>query len=126
MKRATTLGRSDVDPLAQGRVWSATDALQSGLIDSVGSLQDAIVAAANLASIQDYQVDYVEAPLSPKELLMRQLANSVGSLNLWPSSSASAALSGLLRPMRDAVQELASLQDPGHLFVRCIACGVVR
>ena len=120
------LSVEEVDPLAQGRVWSASDALQAGLIDSVGSLDDAIAAAAALADMKDYEVDYVELPLSPRDMLMKQLANRVGSLNLWTQSAAGTALSGLLGPMREAAQELAVLQDPGHLYMRCVACGLVR
>jgi protease IV len=117
---------ADVDPLAQGRVWSASDALQKGLIDREGSLDDAIAAAAVLANLKDYQVEYVELPLSPRDMFMKQLARSVGSLNVWTDSATSAALSGLLGPVRAAAQELGSLQDPRHLYMRCIACGLVR
>ena len=100
-------------------------AAESGLIDSVGSLDDAIAAAAARANLKDYQVEYVELPLSPRDMLLKQLANRVGSLNGW-TASASAALSGLLGPVREAAQELGSLQDPRHLYMRCMACGLVR
>jgi protease-4 len=115
-----------LDPLAEGRVWAAEDALKSGLIDKVGSLQDAVVAAARLADVENYNVEYVELPLSPRDMLLKQLARSVGSLNLWTSSAASTALSGLLGPMREAVEELGSLQDPANLYMRCVSCGAVR
>ena len=115
-----------VDPLAGGRVWCAEDALHAGLIDNVGTLHDAIAAAATLGGVTDYAVDYVEAPLSPRDMLMKQLANRVGSLALWQASSASATLSGLLRPLQEAAQELSILQDPRHLYMRCVACGPVR
>jgi protease-4 len=115
-----------LDPLAEGRVWAAEDALQYGLIDNVGSLQDAVAAAARLAGVADYGVEYVEMPLSPRDMLMKQLARSVGSLNLWTPSTASTALSGLLGSVRDAVDELGSLQDPANLYMRCISCGAVR
>jgi protease-4 len=67
----------------------------------------------------------VELPLSPRDMLLKQLANRTGSLNGW-TASASAALSVLLGPVRDAAQELANLQDPRHLYVRCLGCGMVR
>lgn len=114
-----------VDPLAQGRVWSADDALKSGLIDKLGTLDDAIAAAAERASLKDYHVEYVELPMSPRDMLLKQLANRVGSLDMW-TASASASLSALIGPVRDAAQELASLQDPRHLYMRCLACGMVR
>jgi protease IV len=116
---------ADVDPLAQGRVWSAADALESRLIDKVGTLEDAIAAAAARANIKDYQVEYVELPMSPRDMLLKQLANRTGSLSGW-TASASATLSMLLGPVREAAQELANLQDPRHLYVRCLSCATVR
>jgi len=120
------LSIAEVDPLAQGRVWSANDALQKGLVDNVGSLGDAIAAAAVRAQLKDYEVDYVEQHLSPRELLLQQLASGVGSLHVWTGSAASTALSGVLGTVREAAQELGSLQDPRHLYMRCITCGLVR
>jgi protease-4 len=116
----------EVDPLAQGRVWSASDALAAGLVDSVGSLQDAIAAAAARANLKDFEIQYVELPVSPRDMLMKQLANRVGSMHVWTESAASVALSGLLGPMHEAARELGSLQDPRHLYMRCIACSMTR
>jgi protease-4 len=45
-----------VDSLAQGRVWSGVDAKKLGLVDELGSLNDAIEAAANLAEIEEYGI----------------------------------------------------------------------
>jgi len=45
-----------VDSIAQGRVWSGVDALKNGLVDELGNLDDAILYAAELASITDYKV----------------------------------------------------------------------
>lgn len=47
-----------VDEIGQGRVWSGADALELGLVDKLGSLDDAIAAAAELAKISDYAIDY--------------------------------------------------------------------
>lgn len=45
-----------VDSIAQGRVWSGVDALQNGLVDELGDLDDAISYAAELAAIVEYKV----------------------------------------------------------------------
>jgi len=116
----------EVDPLAQGRVWSAPDALQAGLVDGVGSLGDAIVAAAARAGMEDYKIDYVELPRSPRDILMQQLVDRVGSLGIWTQSTAGATLSALLQPVAQAAGEIASLQDPRHIYLRCVACGVIH
>ena len=117
---------AEVDPLAEGRVWSAADALKTGLVDNLGSLQDAIAAAAAIADLESYEVQYVERPLSPRDMVLKQLANSVGSLNVFTRSATSAALSGLLGPMQEVAKELGSMQDPGHLYMRCVTCSMAH
>ena len=117
---------AEVDPLAQGRVWSAPDALQAGLVDGVGSLHDAIAAAAARVGMDSYDIDYVQLPLSPSDLFLQQLADSMGSLGIWTRSGASAALSALMQPVAEAAEEISNLQDPGHLYLRCVPCGIIR
>lgn len=115
-----------VDGLAQGRIWAAPDALEHGLLDGLGSLADAVAAAAARAGLEDYKVEYVSLPLSPRELLLQQLADRVGSLGLWTPPAITASVAALLAPVTDAAAELASLKDPRHIYVRCLACGAIR
>lgn len=44
----------NVDAIAQGRVWSGTEALKIGLVDKIGGMDDALEAAAKLAKIKKY------------------------------------------------------------------------
>jgi protease-4 len=48
------LAPAKVDSIAQGRVWTGTDALQIGLIDRIGSLEDAIACAGRMAKAEKY------------------------------------------------------------------------
>ena len=45
---------AQVDSIAQGRVWTGSEALKKGLVDKIGNLNDAIKEAASLAKIKDY------------------------------------------------------------------------
>ena len=45
---------AQVDSIAQGRVWLATDAVKIKLVDKLGSLEDAVKKAAELAKVSDY------------------------------------------------------------------------
>jgi len=48
-----------IDSIGRGRVWSASDALKVGLVDTIGTLSDAVKAAAFLAGYKQYRtVDY--------------------------------------------------------------------
>ncbi len=45
-----------IDSIAQGRVWSGTDAIRVGLADKAGSMQDAVNCAARLAKTSNYRL----------------------------------------------------------------------
>ncbi len=45
-----------VDAIAQGRVWSGKEALENGLVDELGGLQDAINIAVQYAEVKDYRI----------------------------------------------------------------------
>jgi protease-4 len=66
-----------VNKVAQGRVWSGSQAKERGLIDQAGTLQQAVDAAARIAGLgSDYQAVYDEWELSAFETF---LFNIVGS-----------------------------------------------
>jgi len=57
-----------IDSIAQGRVWSGTLGHSLGLVDRIGTLQEAIDCAARMARTHDYTL--VESP-EPKSFLER-------------------------------------------------------
>ena len=60
-----------VDSIAQGRVWTGTRGLSVGLVDEIGTLSDAIKAAASMAKITTYRLkEYPE-----KKNILEQLFN---------------------------------------------------
>ena len=50
-----------VDSIGQGRVWAGSDALQLGLVDAMGNINDAVTKAAELASLDKYDITYYPA-----------------------------------------------------------------
>jgi protease-4 len=61
---------AQVDSIAQGRVWTGTDALKIGLVDKIGGLDDAIKEAAILAKTKDYSTqNYPEYEKNFNDLL---------------------------------------------------------
>ena len=113
-----------VDAVAQGRVWNAIDALEAGLIDELGGLDQAVEASAELAGLEDYRVDFIEPSLSPTEQIVQQLADRVGSLGFIRQAAVTQGFDRLLQPVRQAVQVAVSFDDPRYLFMRCMDCGV--
>ena len=67
----------EVDNIAQGRVWTGAEALEIGLVDQIGTLEDAITYAATsiegVTGIQDVKVEAFPKPLTTIELLLESL-----------------------------------------------------
>lgn len=64
------LSRNAVDAIAQGRVWSGSDAIPIGLVDKIGNLQDAIKVAAKMSKSTDYRItEYPQVKNSVEQLI---------------------------------------------------------
>jgi len=64
---------AQVDDIAQGRVWAGVDAQANGLVDHLGSFDDAIKAAAARAHLTDYKLQFLEPELSWAQSLALQV-----------------------------------------------------
>ncbi len=67
VSQGRNISKDSVDAIGQGRIWSGTDALRIGLVDKIGTLDDAIAMAARMANIEDYRTkDYpnIKDPLT--------------------------------------------------------------
>ncbi|HNX05470.1 MAG TPA: signal peptide peptidase SppA, partial [Opitutales bacterium] len=82
------MDREAVAKIAEGRIWSGTAAVKLGLADSIGSLDDAIAAAAEMAGISsDYDVEDIPVTLTFADKLhelMSTRAHSAGRLSVLP------------------------------------------
>ena len=66
-----------VDQIAQGRVWTGADALKIGLVDEIGTIEDAILYAAlcidGVSSLDDVKVEAYPKPMTAMESLLETL-----------------------------------------------------
>jgi protease-4 len=65
-----------VDEVGQGRVWSGADALEIGLVDVLGGLNDAIAIAAKMAGSDDYVVKEYPKQKDPFQQILEDLGAS--------------------------------------------------
>lgn len=69
------MSTDDVDNVAQGRVWTGKQAQERGLVDQLGTLQQAVASAARQAGLGDeYEAFYVQPELSKFEQFMVQFS----------------------------------------------------
>jgi len=77
--RGKTTG--EVDDIAQGRVWTGTQARDRGLVDQLGTLEAAVASAARIAGVaEDHDTVYVAPRMSPFE---RFFANMGAQALAW-------------------------------------------
>ncbi len=70
-----TMTRSEIEPLASGRVWTGEEAMNNGLVDMLGNLDDAIEITAEKAGVSDdYTVRVYPVQKPPLEELIESLS----------------------------------------------------
>ena len=113
----------EVDGVARGRVWVATDAQAHGLVDELGDLADAIASSAELAGLEedDYQIEYVQRNLSIAEMIALQFARISAPLGRTVSvgSSVPAVFQTLLDAAGEPFRLFELLNDPRDLYLYC-------
>ncbi|MBR1799893.1 MAG: signal peptide peptidase SppA [Bacteroidaceae bacterium] len=70
------ISKDSVDAIGQGRVWTGEQAIEKGLVDQLGNLEDAIAEAAALAELEKYSVDSYPAPASFMDQFLNQQQES--------------------------------------------------
>ena len=116
---------AEIDAIAQGHVWTGNKALEIGLVDHLGNLNEVIAAAAKRAEISNYSVKLLQQKLSPKEEFIRALAGK-NVQGLIPKSLLSpyAELSVLKQfsPILKPLLELQNMNDPQKVYASCLDC----
>ncbi len=118
VSRGRNIPAARVEKIAEGRVWDGATARKLGLVDKLGTLEDAIAAARKLAGARDAVPVYVEPPGPSLLKLLRHLGGQVASL-LEPLAGTLPAR--VLQPeQRQALDLFTRTPDPRHLYTYCL------
>ena len=128
---ARNMTPEQVDSIAQGRVWIASQAQELGLVDKLGNKQDAIKAAAELAKLDFYEVKTIKQSLSAEEKLMQDIFGNASIRSLIGSQSTlqnalsnQASINGLVKQLTTEVEGLKDYNDPQGIYARCLVCNI--
>lgn len=126
-KVAKARGKEDaqIDSIARGRVWSGAQAKERGLVDRLGTLQDAIKLAADAAKLgDDYQLRYMEKEQSAFEKILSEALSSdalakvvhsdSGALTRWLPKKERAEVLRARQLLLDAAQ-----RKPAAVYAHC-------
>jgi protease IV len=113
--------RDEVDAIGQGRVWAGTDAKRVGLVDNLGSFDDAVKAAAKRAKVTDYKVDFIEPELSwAQELALQVKAWGIRTLlSADRDTRTLAKVARQLDPLSRELEVLSRFTAPNRLYAYC-------
>ncbi len=105
----------DIKEIAGGRIWIATSAKEIGLVDEIGGIDDAISYAANMAELEDYQVEYYGEEISPGEMIFKEL------LENFDVSLGEPKVLSALNGLASLYETLTDIQEPKALLT-CKDC----
>ena len=109
-----------VNTIGQGRVWAGSDAARNGLVDHLGSFDDAVRAAARRAKVSEYKLQFIAPELSWTQQLVLQM-QAWGVRVLWPAGEGevAAVLAKPLDPLLREVQRLERFTERHRLYAYC-------
>ncbi len=112
-----------VDAIGQGRVWTGMDALNNGLVDELGGLDDAIAAAAELAEIgdEDFGIKSIDQELSPTEQMLIDLLGGVATMGVDVSGWAGqrSVVDDIKSSVVEKTSTLLRFNDPKGVYSHC-------
>lgn len=118
--------RDQIDSIAQGRVWAGVDAKRLGLVDQLGSFEDAGRSAARHAKLTDYEIEFVEPELTwAQELVLQFKSKAVKALlsaGVDDRTAAWARVAHKLDPLTREVERLSRFSEPNKVYAYCF-CG---
>ncbi|MDF3126648.1 signal peptide peptidase SppA [Rheinheimera sp. 1928-s] len=123
------MSKEAVDKVAQGRVWTGTKALEFGLVDKLGTFDDAIAAAAEKAGLTQYDIKVMEQELTPTEQLLRDMFASSTVQALLPDAKESAfspLLKNIVTQINQDFKVLEQFNDPKGIYSVCMSCTAVN
>jgi len=116
-----------IDAIAQGHVWTGSDAKANGLVDALGDFDDAVKKAGELAKVSKPQLSWYQDDPSFLDMMLSQMNASVqavlpDTLKAW-----------LPAPMLDVMSAMKTQpglfdkqNDPQNRYAFCLNCGEVR
>jgi protease-4 len=107
----------DVLPIAGGRIWAGYKALELGLVDKIGGLDEALKSAAERAGVEDFVVKNYKKPMDPFDVFLNELLENINiEIDLDPR----------LKLINSKLEKHLKLIDPEkrNILMYCFECEV--
>ena len=112
-----------VGAIAQGRIWTGSDAVANGLVDQLGEFDDAVAVAAELAGLDadNFGQKVFEEKLDPAEEMFLNYMRGMKAWGIDPGRfiGEPSSLDRLVDVVDDALAPLVRLNDPMGIYAHC-------
>lgn len=116
-----------IDQIAQGHVWTGSDAKSNGLVDSLGDFDDAVAKAAELAKLKDAHLSWSQDEPTLFDALLGQMDVSVrAALPEAIKAYLPAPMADVMADMKKQPGLFNEMNDPQNRYAFCLTCGDVR
>jgi len=109
---------AEVEKIARGRVWDGATALQLGLVDELGNLEDAVAAAAELVGLPTEHTYYFQEEKNPAELLLQRLEGAM--IGGAETAIFTASATRLIRNLTGTQYSFLPTGDPRNMYSHCL------
>ncbi len=117
------LDKQTVDSIGQGQVWTGTDALENGLVDQLGGLDDAVAVAAGLVGLEEgtYSRKTIEPELSPTQQMIVDFLTIAKTAGIDPGSFVSepAPVAVFANQLQKLLAGVTKFNDPRGVYSHC-------
>ena len=107
----------DVLPIAGGRIWAGYKALELGLVDKIGGLDEALISAAERSGVEDFAVKNYKKPMDPFDVFLNELLKNINiEINIDPR----------LKLINSKLEKHLKLIDPEkrNILMYCFECEI--
>ena len=109
---------AEIEPIAQGRVWTGVQAKQLGLVDELGGLEAALAAARELGKVDAG----AEVEVYPPELTLHDLVGRIGEVSVGALGGAATAAAGAVGTAAAGVGSGRGATGLAATFGAALAC----
>lgn len=117
------MDKQAVDAIGQGQVWTGVDALENGLVDQLGGLDDAVDTAAELAGLAEGEFGRkaIEPKLSPTEQMILDLLTVAKHVGIDPAGfvTAPTPIATFANQLQEMLAVITKFNDPRGVYSHC-------
>ena len=115
--------RADVEKIAKGQIWTGSEAVNNGLVDAIGGIDEAVKEAAKLANLDEgaYGQVFIENQIGSMKLLTQSSLEALSALGIngGINKRKSNSVTFIDRYLKKIISPVMRFNDPKGIYAYC-------